>query len=75
MSSFLDKDSFQRKAKPAATQPAATAISLLQATKAAAPVKVAAGALVAVATVVALEDLLTAPEEGLTETGAVDEWT
>ena len=68
-------------AKPAATHTAATATSLLQAMTAAAPVKVAAGALVAGATVVALEIFVTAlvlwtvPEEGLTETGAVDVWT
>ena len=79
-SRFRDRNGFQRKAKPAATHPAATAISVLQATKAAAPVKVDAGALVAGATVVALEVLLTAPvlltvPDGLTETGAVEEWT
>ena len=56
-----EKDSFQRIAKPAATHTAATATSLLQAMTAAAPVKVAAGALVAGATVVALEVLVTAP--------------
>ena len=45
---------------------------------AAAPVKVAAGALVAGAALVALEVLetvLVVPEEGLTETGAVELWT